>query len=59
MIMLLELVTEAKTSVLTTALGWFLCFVGWLGTASMGLSLADRIAKLEKRGKSDGSGDGS
>lgn len=56
-----ELLVEVpKTSVVTTALGWALCAMGWLGTAAMGLALADRIKKLERRGRDDaGSGDGS
>jgi hypothetical protein len=52
---ILEVLAEVpKTSVVTTALGWVLCAMGWLGTAAMGLALADRIKKLERKGKGDG-----
>jgi hypothetical protein len=56
----LEALAAAKTSTLTTALSWVVCAMGWMGTAAMGLALADRIKELERKGKDDaGSGDGS
>lgn len=56
----LEALMAAKTSVLTTGLSWIVCGMGFLGVASMGLALAARIRKLErKEGPDAGSGDGS
>lgn len=54
-IKVLELMAEAKTSTLTTAVGWF---TGSLGMSAILLHLVDRVRRLERKVSGGNAGDG-